>query len=194
MAETGRIPGAHHLPWNSNPNALHLSPEEFFIRFGFVKPNTTPEERSKRRSAIAVSIKKLEESGKPDEVDKAKIAAENLKVLEQLDTGEEVKEVMFYCRSGVRSSQAAHLANLEVMWAANVQNGDLKGGWLEWAAQGGKAEKVEVERVGMPKDEDGKRVTLVRARKIKNEVEGARARKVKNVNWETLKKFVKASK
>ncbi|KAK3324244.1 Rhodanese-like domain-containing protein, partial [Cercophora scortea] len=46
-------------------------------------------------------------------------------------------EVIFYCRSGVRSRAAAGLAR-DAGWT-NV--GEYPGSWLDWAAKGGKVER-----------------------------------------------------
>ncbi|MCJ1468239.1 RNA polymerase C-22 sterol desaturase [Pseudocyphellaria aurata] len=168
LEESGRIPGAHLLPWNSNPNALHLSPEEFFMRFGFVKPNTTPEERWERRSKLYKGIVEGYSDSDCDNPEKRHgvyTALENLGELDKEDKDVEIKEVVFYCRSGVRSYKAAHLANLDVMWAPNVQSGDFKGGFLEWVARGGKAEKVNIRRTYMGTNKDGEQIIGTRAYK-----------------------------
>lgn len=54
-----------------------------------------------------------------------------------------VNEVVFYCKSGVRSKLAAQMAMNEIGWVPAVQSGDLTGGWIEWQAKGGKVEKVD---------------------------------------------------
>ena len=40
LAATGQIPGAYSMPLTTNPDAFHLSTEDFFDRFGFEKPGT----------------------------------------------------------------------------------------------------------------------------------------------------------
>ncbi|KAM0797293.1 Rhodanese-like domain-containing protein, partial [Usnea florida] len=43
------------------------------------------------------------------------------------------REVIFYCKAGVRSRAAARMAR---EWVG-VRAGDMKGGWMEWEAKGG---------------------------------------------------------
>lgn len=86
--EAGFIPGALNVPISSQPDAFHLTPEDFFDRFGFTKPG--------------------------------------------LD-----KEVIMYCKAGVRSRAAAQLAK---------QNGyekvaEYPGSWLDWEKNGGGSSK-----------------------------------------------------
>lgn len=50
------------------------------------------------------------------------------------------KEVIFYCKAGVRSRAAARMAAMEGGWE-NVRIGDLSGGWLEWEKNGGRIER-----------------------------------------------------
>lgn len=47
-------------------------------------------------------------------------------------------EVIFYCRSGVRSKAAAELAK-QAGFGGTVS--EFPGSWLEWEKQGGKAER-----------------------------------------------------
>ena len=47
------------------------------------------------------------------------------------------KEVVFYCRSGVRSSAAAQLA--QQVGYRNVA--EYRGSWLDWQEKGGQASK-----------------------------------------------------
>lgn len=96
----------------------------FYQRFGFVKPGG-------RRDAPSTGV--VKDAGEPGDAKKAEEGSGDEAV---------VDEVLFYCRSGVRSKSASHMAALEIGWP-NVQCGDMKGGWLEWAAKGGKVEKVE---------------------------------------------------
>lgn len=117
------------MPINSNPDAIFLPPETFYQRFGFVKPG----ERSGRDAASPAAVKGFEEAR--DEKKAEDVLGD--------DDGEAVvDEVLFYCKSGVRSKTASHMGALEIGWP-NVQCGDMKGGWLEWAAKGGKVEEVE---------------------------------------------------
>ena len=50
------------------------------------------------------------------------------------------KEVIFYCKAGVRSRAAARMVGMEGGWKG-VKVGDLPGGWLEWEKNGGKVER-----------------------------------------------------
>ena len=54
--------------------------------------------------------------------------------------GESAKEVIFYCKAGVRSRAAARMAAEEGGWRG-VKLGDFRGGWLEWEQHGGKGER-----------------------------------------------------
>lgn len=57
------------------------------------------------------------------------------------DYGGEVKEVVFYCKAGVRSKAAARLAGGVGGWDG-VKVGDMRGGWVEWEKRGGPVERV----------------------------------------------------
>ena len=49
-------------------------------------------------------------------------------------------EVVFYCKSGVRSRAAAQMVG--PTWTANgVAVGEFAGSWTEWTARGGESEK-----------------------------------------------------
>jgi rhodanese-related sulfurtransferase len=51
-------------------------------------------------------------------------------------------EVVFYCKSGVRSRSVAAMVREE--WGKNgVKVAEFPGSWTEWAQKGGKAEKME---------------------------------------------------
>ncbi len=52
-----------------------------------------------------------------------------------------MKEVIFYCRAGVRSKAAARLAGGIGGWEG-VKVGDMRGGWVEWEKKGGPVERV----------------------------------------------------
>lgn len=94
---------------------------------------------------LAQVVEKAREAGAAgdaEQAEKAKEARAGMEVLEKNDKGEEVREVVFYCKSGVRSREAAHLAALDVGWT-DVLCGDMSGGWTLWAAKGGKVQKEE---------------------------------------------------
>lgn len=133
------------MPLKSNPEAIFLPPEAFYHRFGFVKPGTSPAGRSERRQMMSQLVEKAREAGAAgdaEQAEKAQEAAAGMETLEKNDGGEEIKEVVFYCKSGVRSGEAAHMAALDVGWTT-VRCGDMSGGWTLWAAKGGKAQKEE---------------------------------------------------
>ncbi|EPQ66932.1 Bgt-4360 [Blumeria graminis f. sp. tritici] len=50
-------------------------------------------------------------------------------------------ELVFFCRSGLRSAQAAELA----MLAGWNKVGNYVGSWLDWEKRGGKIERIEVD-------------------------------------------------
>ena len=52
----------------------------------------------------------------------------------------EEKEVIFYCKAGVRSRAAARMAGMDGGWRG-VKIGELPGGWLEWEKNGGSIER-----------------------------------------------------
>ena len=47
------------------------------------------------------------------------------------------KEVVFYCKAGVRSSAAAKLANQ----SGYKRVGEYRGSWLDWMAKGGPVQR-----------------------------------------------------
>lgn len=53
------------------------------------------------------------------------------------DKPEKDKEVVFFCKAGVRSSAAANLASQ----SGYEKIGEYRGSWLDWTANGGKVEK-----------------------------------------------------
>lgn len=136
LAETGRIPGARSMPLNSNPDAISLPREAFLRRFGFAKPN----------GHLAEALERDVRDEGPLEHDvKGEDPLEVASDVHRKDTaaGGSVKHVVFYCKSGVRSASAAQqVMQGEGGWPA-VQSAHFKGGWTEWAAKGGKVEKVE---------------------------------------------------
>jgi rhodanese-related sulfurtransferase len=52
---------------------------------------------------------------------------------------QDVREVVFYCKAGVRSRAAARLAR---GWEGEgVRVGEYKGSWVEWVGRGGVVEQ-----------------------------------------------------
>lgn len=51
-----------------------------------------------------------------------------------------VREVVFYCKVGVRSRAAMQMARGEGGWEG-VGVGQWEGGWVEWEKEGGKVER-----------------------------------------------------
>lgn len=54
--------------------------------------------------------------------------------------GEGVKEVVFFCKAGVRSRAAMQMALGEGGWRG-VRVGQWGGGWVEWENRGGEVER-----------------------------------------------------
>lgn len=59
----------------------------------------------------------------------------------ELEAGGEGKEIVFYCRAGVRAKAAAQLAVQAGYDPARIRVYD--GSWLDWTDKGGKVEKWE---------------------------------------------------
>ncbi|KAI5926210.1 Rhodanese-like domain-containing protein [Camillea tinctor] len=87
LAQTGRIPGALHIPITSAPDSFHIPADDFEARYGFARP------------------------------------------------GQE-RELVFYCKAGVRSRAAATIAK-EAGWG---RVGEYRGSWVDWAGRGGKVQ------------------------------------------------------
>lgn len=140
LADTGRIPGAVNMPLNSHPNAIFVEPVTFYRTFGFLKPGTTRAQAvpktNKNNTDPAAAVPPEGPVGGP-----VGGAVEEEKE-EDKEEEQRVNEVVFYCKSGVRSKLAAQMAMNEIGWVPAVQSGDLTGGWIEWQAKGGKVEKV----------------------------------------------------
>ncbi|CCU76964.1 putative protein of RHOD superfamily [Blumeria hordei DH14] len=56
-------------------------------------------------------------------------------------------ELVFFCRSGLRSAQAAELA----MLAGWNKVGNYVGSWLDWEKRGGKIERIEADADAEPR-------------------------------------------
>lgn len=87
-------------------------------------------------------VEKARAAGTAEQADKAEQATAGMEALERSDAGEEITEVVFYCKAGVRSKEAAQLAGLDAGWP-DVHCGEMSGGWTMWAARGGKVQKEE---------------------------------------------------
>lgn len=115
------------MPLTSHPDGIFLSPADFRARFGFAKPGSSSSSSSIKSSSASADLTADSQEGKPPASGKG-------------NADEEVEEVVFYCRAGVRSKTAATLAGGEGGWEG-VRVGDLGGGWLEWEAKGGEVER-----------------------------------------------------
>lgn len=154
LQETGRIPGAYSMPLTSNPDAFYLSDEDFFDRFGFEKPHAADTATGSISSGEAVG-RKVAAGGNPfsakmkeRETDSGLNAdgVDSMKVNEEAgaaatvggNEGDEgIKEVIFYCKAGVRSRAAARMAR---EWGG-LKVGQYAEGWMGWEKQGGKSER-----------------------------------------------------
>ena len=146
LQQTGRVPGALSMPFNSNPDAFYLDRDTFLDRFGFERPRARPRARARGdatatvtgQSPYTASMKAREAeaglNGKDGEGSGAGDGGEGRRG----GDGDGVDEVIFYCKAGVRSKAAARLAS---EWQG-VKVGDMVGGWNEWSSRGGKVERV----------------------------------------------------
>lgn len=126
------------MPLSSNPDAVYLSPEDFHARFGFEKPSAEGGGAKKGDgSAVAdidpETVVKAGHGGADPSADLGDGGGEG-------EEGEGVREVIFYCKAGVRSRAAARMAAGEGGWTG-VKIGEMGGGWDEWAGRGGKVER-----------------------------------------------------
>ncbi|MDI1485435.1 MAG: Thiosulfate sulfurtransferase rdl2, mitochondrial [Ramalina farinacea] len=135
LADTGRIPSAVSMPITSNPDAFYLDNEEFFERFGFEKPVSSRKREGRGdggANPYTEALKRREAGAGLNGGDEVEVGGE-----EDATDGGGVEEVIFYCKAGVRSRAAARMAR---EWQG-VKVGDMKGGWLEWSANGGEVER-----------------------------------------------------
>lgn len=130
LALTGRIPGAYSMPLTSNPDAFHLSAEDFRERFGFEKP------RARVRRQGVNQNQDQNQNQNEDENDEDEDENEGEDENDDDGDGQGVDEVIFYCKAGVRSRAAARLAR---EWEG-VRVGDFRGGWMDWERHGGPRE------------------------------------------------------
>ncbi|KAL8853843.1 MAG: hypothetical protein Q9221_001314 [Calogaya cf. arnoldii] len=147
LDSTGRIPSAVSMPIVSNPDAIYLSPDDFEERFGFPKPGS--ESTSSMENADMDEIREqrddVEESqGNPAPYAAghggADVGAASLEGEGEGVSEDRVKEVVFYCKAGVRSRAAMQMAQGEGGWKG-VKIGQWAGGWVEWKKEGGKVER-----------------------------------------------------
>ena len=127
------------MPITSNPDAFYLDAEEFFERFGFEKPVASRSGKAGDggiggENPYTEQLKRREAGAGLNGGDDVEVGGE-----EQVPDpdGGGVEEVIFYCKAGVRSRAAARMAR---EWQG-VKVGDMKGGWMEWSASGGKVER-----------------------------------------------------
>ncbi|EEH35910.2 hypothetical protein PAAG_00233 [Paracoccidioides lutzii Pb01] len=113
LLETGIIPTALNIPIGTHPDALFLSPDEFFTRMGFEKPeaDTSPQSATSSSTSSASSASSTAE--KPD--------------------------IVFYCKAGVRARAMAELAVKAGYDRGRL--GVYDGSWLDWESRGGRVER-----------------------------------------------------
>ena len=148
------------MPITSNPDAIYLSEDDFYDRFGFWKPSfpstTSPSSSTSETNSASEEQEEFDiekEVGEMAAPGKAGFTAghggADVAAQEGVDTGAryagsgatdhgkgEVEEVVFYCKAGVRSRAAAQMAREEGGWAG-VRVGGFDGGWVEWEREGG---------------------------------------------------------
>ncbi|KAL9000426.1 MAG: hypothetical protein Q9169_000943 [Polycauliona sp. 2 TL-2023] len=163
LDSTGRIPSAVSMPIVSNPDAIYLSPEDFEERFGFAKPgsfssspSSSPSSSTSSSStdAEADEIREQQEElaqgkGNPApyaaghggaDVGAASLEKEEGEEVKEGEEEDKVREVVFYCKAGVRSRAAMQMALGEGGWKG-VEIGQWSGGWVEWEKEGGRVER-----------------------------------------------------
>ena len=109
LATHGKVPGSVNMPITSQPDAFFLSEEDFAERFGFERPGVGDEGKGREAETQGNGV----------------------------EEGERVKEVIFYCKAGVRSRAAARLAR---EWRG-VRVGDMSRGFDGWKDGGGEGER-----------------------------------------------------
>lgn len=124
------------MPLTSNPDAFYLDNDEFFERFGFEKPVSRQRGSQARDGGVGGGGNPYTEELKRREAG-AGLNGGDVEAGEEDGQDGGVEEVIFYCKAGVRSRAAARMAR---EWQG-VKVGDLKGGWMEWSASGGKVER-----------------------------------------------------
>ncbi|KAL8788814.1 MAG: hypothetical protein Q9213_001485 [Squamulea squamosa] len=136
---TGRIPGAVSMPITSNSDAIYLSREDFYDRFGFEKPGFSSSTDNELGEAVSKGNPKPYAAGHGG-ADVGAGAEEAEMEDEQGDGKSEVREVVFYCHAGVRSRTAMQMAAGEGGWKG-VGVGQWAGGWAEWEKKKGSVER-----------------------------------------------------
>lgn len=142
------------MPIMSNPDAFYLGDEDFLDRFGFQRPRSrspsaSREESSreveqgnpKSRSPYSAEMKSREANAGLNPSGESPTDSEKVNrdagYGSSSEDGDGVEEVVFYCKAGVRSRNAAKMAR---EWEG-IRAGDMKGGWLEWEERGGDVER-----------------------------------------------------
>lgn len=129
------------MPLTSNPDSVYLSEEDFRDRFGFEKPGSDIKEGGGGVADLEPETTATAGHGGADP--SADLGAGNYAGggEDEADEGREgAKEVIFYCKAGVRSRAAAQMAAGEEGWKG-VRVGEMGGGWDEWVGRGGKVER-----------------------------------------------------
>lgn len=125
------------MPITSNPDAIYLPAADFHERFGFAKPDG--EGGGEGEAAVSEGNPRPYAAGFGG-ADVGAAAEEKEDGGMQEEEEEGVKEVVFFCKAGVRSRAAMQMANGEGGWKG-VRVGQWSGGWMEWEEKGGKVER-----------------------------------------------------
>lgn len=122
------------MPFWSNQEGIYLSAEDFYDRFGFEKPGEEGEADGK--GAVESEEAEVATAGHGGADPSADLG---VGAYGGGDAGVK-KEVIFYCKAGVRSRAAAQMAAGEGGWKG-VRVGEMSGGMDEWVGRGGKVER-----------------------------------------------------
>lgn len=138
------------MPLTSNPDAIYLSANDFFDRFGFEKPGFDVKGgggKGEERGVAEIDSETTATAGHGGADPSADLGTGNYGGGDEgeVEGGgkreeEGVTEVIFYCKAGVRSRAAAQMAAGEGGWMG-VRVGEMAGGWDEWMGRGGKVER-----------------------------------------------------
>lgn len=139
------------MPITSHPDAVYLPPATFAERFGFAKPGGAAVSSVGAGAGAAHPAPHAAGHGGADVAAAAAAAAAagedggrgELELEGEVvggEEGREVREVVFYCKAGVRSKAAMRMASGEGGWDG-VSVGHWGGGWDEWEKKGGEVER-----------------------------------------------------
>ena len=136
------------MPLTSNPDSIYLSADDFFDRFGFEKPGSDGKGGEEEGGVAEIDGETAHTAGHGGADPSADLGTGNYgggdegegEGGEGKEEEEGVREVIFYCKAGVRSRAAAQMAAGEGGWTG-VRVGEMAGGWDEWMGRGGKVER-----------------------------------------------------